>query len=183
MISMSALLGALSTPLAAQSAIGFGFAATLGDGWQIESGEIGYVRRVGGGPVRALSAGVRLGAFVDQGAILRGTRGFVAAGTLGARTGKLSLGELGDEHDQTAIGFDVAVEATGYLASNSPLPQRGRWAAVAVLPGLRIGGGGGTGPQYSLQIGPTVFFGSETTVRALLAFRIEAPLARREPYP
>ena len=181
MTSMLALLGALSTPLAAQAgAIGVGFAATLGSGWQIESGEIGYVRRMAG-PVRALSVGARLGSFIDQGAILGGTRGFVFAGTLGARSGRITLAELGDERNLTAIGFDVTIEATGYLTANSPQPQWSRWGAVALLPGFRVGSGDGA--QYGFVIGPTAFFGSKTEVRGLLAFRVEAPLARRERHP
>ncbi len=178
---MLALLGALSTPLAAQGgAIGLGFAATLGSGWQIESGEIGYVRRMAG-PVRALSVGARLGSFIDEGAILGGNRGFVFATTLGARSGRLMLAELGDENNLTSIGFDVTLEATGYLTANPPPPMRASWGAVAILPGLRVGGG--DGPQYGLVIGPTWFFGSTTDVRGLLAFRVEAPLARRERHP
>jgi len=181
MTSMLALLGALSTPLAAQAgAIGVGFAATLGSGWQIESGEIGYVHRMAG-PVRALSVGARLGSFIDEGAILGGTRGFVFAGTLGARSGRIMLAELGDEQNLTAIGFDVTIEATGYLTSHSPLPQGSRWGAVAFLPGFRVGSGDGV--QYGFVIGPTAFFGSKTEVRGLLAFRVEAPLARRERHP
>lgn len=196
--SMLVLLGALSTPLAAQSepaaapqteaapqprpnAIGVGFAATLGNGWQIESGEIGYVRRSTHGAIRALSVGARLGSFIDEGAIIGGNRGFVFAGTLAARTGRLMLAELGDEQNLTAIGFDITVEATGYLTSNSPLPQGSTWGAVALLPGLRVGGG--DGPTYGLVVGPTWFLGSTTEVRGLLAFRVEAPLARRERHP
>jgi hypothetical protein len=195
MVSMFAVLGALSTPLAAQAggggggggtgtkanAIGVGFVATLGGGWQIETGEIGYVRRFSRGPLRAVSGGIRMGSFIDEGAILGGARGFVAAATLGARTARLSVAELGEEQNITSIGFDVTLEASGYLTSNSPLPQGSRWGAVALLPGLRVGGG--DGPQYSLVIGPTAFLGSKTDVRGLLAFRIEAPLARREPHP
>ena len=179
---MLVVLGALSTPLAAQrGAIGAGFAATLGGGWQIESGEIGYVHRMAGGPVGALSAGVRVGAFIDEGAILGGSRGFVFAGTLAARTARLTLAEMGDEQNLTAIGFDVTMEATGYLTANSPPPLGSSWAAVAFLPGVRVGSVDGA--QYGLVIGPTVFFGSTTEVRALLAFRVEAPLARRERHP
>ena len=180
---MLVMLGALSTTLAAQSsgAIGVGFAATLGDGWQIESGEIGYVRRLTRGPVRALSLGARVGAFTDEGAIIGGNRGFVFAPTLAARSGRLTLAELGDEHNLTQIGFDLTIEATGYLTSNSPLPQGSTWGAVALLPGLRVGGA--DGPQYGLVIGPTWFIGSTSEVRGLLAFRVEAPLARREPHP
>jgi hypothetical protein len=180
---MLVVLGALSTTLAAQSggAIGVGFAATLGGGWQIESGEIGYVRRMTRGPVRALSLGARLGTYIDEGAIIGGNRGFVFAPTLAARTGRLMLAELGDENNLTQIGFDVTLEATGYLTINPPPLQRSTWGAVAFLPGLRVGGG--DGPQYGLVIGPTMFFGSKNEVRGLLAFRVEAPLARREPHP
>jgi hypothetical protein len=189
---MLIVLGALSTTLAAQSegagdgggggsAIGIGFAATLGSGWQIESGEIGYVRRSTHGPVRALSVGARLGSFIDEGAFIGGNRGFVFATTLAARSPRLILAELGDENNVTRIGFDVTVEATGYLTANSPFPQGSTWGAVALLPGLRAGGG--DGPTYGLVIGPTWFFGSTNDVRGLLAFRVEAPLARRERHP
>ena len=193
--SMLVVLGALSTPLAAQAAgdsgggrgrgaaIGVGFTATVGSGWQIESGEIGYARRLARGPVRAVAASARLGSFIDEGAILGGARGFVFAGTLSARSGRLLLAELGDEHNLTAIGFDVTLETTGYVTSRSPLPQGSPWAAVALLPGLRIGGADGA--QYGIVIGPTMFLGggAKSDVRGLVAFRVEAPLARREPHP
>lgn len=194
---MLVALGALSTPLVAQveappsappaprprSAIGFGFAATLGGGWQIEGGEVSYVRRFGNGAIGALSVGARVGTFIDQGEILGGTRGFVFAPTLALRTGTASLAQIGDEQSATAIGFDVTVEASGYLASSSPLSHGSRWGAVALLPGLRVGGGG-DGPRYGFVIGPTMFVGSgKPTVRGLLAIRAEAPLARRERRP
>jgi hypothetical protein len=178
---MLVLLGALSTPGAAQSAIAVGFAATLGRGWQIEGGELGYVRRFGGGPVRAASAGLRVGSFIDEGAILGGGRGIVAAATFGARTASMSLGQMGDERNLTSLGFDLTFELSGYLGSHSPMPQGSSWLAAAVLPGFRIAGG--NGPSYALLVGPTVFFGSKTEVRGLLAFRVEAPLARREGAP
>lgn len=192
MTSMLVALGALSTPLVAQveappppgprSAIGFGFAATLGGGWQIEGGEVSYVRRFGNGAIGALSFGARVGAFIDEGAILGGTRGFVFAPTLALRTGTASLAQIGDDRTATAIGFDVTLEASGYLASSSPLPHGSRWGAVALLPGLRVGSG--DGPRYGFVIGPTMFLGSgKSTVRGLLAFRAEAPLARRERRP
>jgi hypothetical protein len=183
---MLVVLGTLSTPLAAQTgggAIGVGFTATVGSGWQIESGEIGYVRRTARGPVRALALTARLGSFIDEGAILGGARGFVFAGTLSARSGRLMLAELGDPQNLTAIGFDVTLEGTGYLTARSPLPQGSTWGAVALLPGLRIGGGDGA--QYGIVLGPTAFLGrgSKPEVRGLLAFRVEAPLARRERHP
>src|SRR5213593_292453 len=69
-VSMLVVLGALSTPLAAQTAaqpqvpasggaIGVGFAATLGSGWQIEGAEIGYVRRAAHGLVAGCPRGAR----------------------------------------------------------------------------------------------------------------------------
>ena len=144
-VSMLVVLGALSTPLAAQTAaqpqvpasggaIGVGFAATLGSGWQIEGAEIGYVRRAAHGLVGALSAGARLGSYVDEGAVIGGNRGFVFAPTVAARSGRVIMAELGDEHNLTTIGFDVTLEATGYLTANPPPLQRATWGAVAVLP-------------------------------------------------
>lgn len=195
--TMLVVLAALSTPLAAQtdsaraaapeparvkSAIGVGFAATLGSSWQIESGEIGYVRRLSHGLIGAASIGARFGSFTDEGAIIGGNRGFVFAPTVALRTARMSLAELGEETNVTSIGFDVTVEGTGYLTTNSPLPQGSTWGAVAVLPALRVGGG--DGPTYGLLVGPTWFFGGpKVEVRGLLAFRVEAPLARRERHP
>jgi hypothetical protein len=178
-------------PLTAQSddtaaprnAIGFGFAATLGSGWQIEGGDISYVHRYRGGTIGAFSIGARIGTFIDEAAILGGSRGIVFAPTLALRSSSASLAQLGDEQSGTTIGFDVTLEASGYVASSSPLAQGSHWGAVALLPGIRAGSGEG-GVRYGLVIGPTAFIGSHsTTVRGLLGFRIEAPLARRERRP
>jgi len=186
----------LSTPLIAQidtetvaatpparSAIGFGFAATLGPSWQIEAGEVAYVRRYAGGALGALSIGARVGTFIDEAQILGGTRGIVFAGTLAARSGTASIAQLGDEMSATVVGFDVTLEASGYVGSSSPMPQGSQWLAAALLPGLRIGGNG-DGARYGLVIGPTLFVGrGKSEVRGLLAIRVEAPLARRERRP
>ncbi|MBI1967799.1 MAG: hypothetical protein HYS40_07400 [Gemmatimonadetes bacterium] len=184
--SMLMALGWLSTPLAAQTessgtSWGLGFAATLGSGWQIEGGEIGVQRHVGTGPVRFVTAAVRLGSFIDQGAIIGGGRGFVAALAVGARTGAVTLFEVGSEEEPTRVALDLTVEAAGYLGANSPLPQGGRWAAVAVLPGLRFGNPGSV--QYHVLLGPTAFLGGKTDLRSFLGIRFEAPLARRERRP
>ena len=82
---------ALSTPLAAQSAIGFGVAATVGGSWQIEAVDLGYVQAVHAGPLRYVSVGGRFGAFVNEGAVFGGAQGFVAALVLQARTGLLQV--------------------------------------------------------------------------------------------
>jgi len=186
MISIMTLVGALSTPpggrdLAAQAAWGFGLAATVGDGWQIEAVDVGYVRRIAAGPLRYYSAAGRFGSFVDEGAIIKGQRGFVAAVALAARTGRAAIAELGDENDLTVIGVDLTVEGTGYLATRSPLPQGSSWAALSFLPGLRFGRHDGA--QYGFVLGPTVFLGRTPDVRAFLGIRFEAPLARRESRP
>lgn len=191
---MLVTLGALSTPLVAQSdsaagggggggAFGVGFLATMGEGWQVEGLDVAYVHRRGSGRglLGAVSAGARLGAFIDQAAIFGGARGFIFAATLGARTGRVKLAELGDEQHVTEVGLDLTLEASGYLAANSPLEQGSRWGAVALLPGVRIGSG--DGPRYSILIGPTVFLGTTSDVRGLLAIRVETPLARREGHP
>ena len=185
---MLVALGCLSTSLVAQdggpvsaTSWGLGLAATLGSGWQIEGGEIG-VQRHYGGPIGALSVAARFGSFIDEGAIIGGGRGFIAALVLGARSGSAGLFEVGNEDAPTRVAFDVSVEAAGYLGSRSPLPQGGRWAAASILPGLRFGETGGM--QYSIVMGPTVFFGGgEPDVRAFLGIRFEAPLARRERRP
>lgn len=179
---MSIAWGGLSTPLVAQAAWTVGLAATIGGGWQIEGGDIGYVRGVGAGPIRHLSVVGRFGSFIDEGAIFGGARGFVAALALAARTGTARVFELGsDLESTTSVGLDVTFEATGYLGSHSPLPQGSPWGAVAVLPGFRVGRAGEV--QYSLLLGPTVFVGEETDVRTFLGIRVEVPLARPERQP
>ena len=91
------------------------------------------------------------------------------------------LAELGDPTNLTTFGVDLTVEATGYLAANSPLAVGSSWAAVTVLPGLRFGNPGGS--QFTLMIGPTFFFGHASDTRALLALRFDTPLVRRRPQP
>ncbi len=178
---MLTLAMGLSTQLAAQSAWTLGLAGTLGGGWQIEGADVGLVRHVRAGPFRLALVSGRFGSFVDEGAVIGGVRGFVAGLTLGARTGLARLAQLGEETKPSDLGLDLGIEATGYVGSRSPLPQGSPWVAVAVLPGLRFGDAGGV--QYSLVVGPTVFFGQATDVHALLGVRFEVPLARPERRP
>src|SRR5437764_10679936 len=88
--------GALSTTLAAQSgdsvktvpsnhAIGFGYFATLGSNWQIEAVEVGYVDRLSHG-LAAFSIAGRVGPFIDESAVLGGSRVMVLASTWSTRT-------------------------------------------------------------------------------------------------
>ena len=178
---MLVVLAALSTPLAAQSALALGFVATVGSSWQLEGVDVGLARPVHVGPLRTLGFGTRLAGFVDEGAIFGGSRGFVAGLTLAARTARSTLAELGDPTNVTTFGFDLTVEATGYLAANSPLTVGAHWAALTVLPGLRFGNPGSS--QFAVVAGPTIFFGNVTQTRALLGLRVETPLARRRPPP
>jgi hypothetical protein len=190
---MLVTLGALSTPLAAQEpgetvpidrrggAIGFALTATIGSGWQVEGAEIGHVWQRGNGLLGAVSAGARIGAFIDQGAILGGTRGFVFGITLAARSGVAKFAEMGDDRDLTVIGFDVTLEGTGYLGANSPLAQGSPWGGIALLPAVRILSSSGT--RYGIMVGPTFFVGRESDVRAMIALRIDTPLARRGAHP
>jgi hypothetical protein len=188
---MLVALGALSTTLAAQSntaqspkgphAIGFGFVATLGANWQMESAEIGYVRR----PARGLAAiGIagRVGTFMNESAMLGGNTGIVFAATLSARTHMKSIAQLGAEEHGTGIGFDLTFELSGYTAANSPMSLGSHWLGVSVLPAFSVGSG--SAPHFAIVIGPTAFFsGGKPVMRGLLAFRGEAPLARRERHP
>jgi hypothetical protein len=186
---------ALSTTLAAQTnddgraqkarrgphAIGFGFVATLGANWQIESAEIGYVRRLDRG-LAAISLAGRIGTFINESTMLGGSRGMVFGATLAGRTRMKSIAQFGQDEHGTGIGFDMTFEVSGYRASNSPLPQGNGWMAVSVLPALSIGSG--DAPHFGIVLGPTMFLSSgKPAIRGLLAFRGEAPLARREPRP
>ena len=177
MLGMLVALAALSTPLAAQASWAIGLAATLGGGWQIEGVDFGLGQRVRAGPIQSVGFAARFGSFIDEGAILGGSRGFVSALALSARTGRLELAQIGPENNVTGLGFDLTFEVSGYLGSHSPLPQGGRWAALSVLPGLRVGNPGGG--QLGILIGPTVFLGRPTDVHGFLAVRFEQPLARR----
>ena len=88
MIPMLVTLLTLSTPLAGQSggrggrggrgAWVFGFAGTLGGGWQVEAADVGYARVVAAGPLRVATLAARVGSFIDEGAIIGGSRGFLA---------------------------------------------------------------------------------------------------------
>jgi hypothetical protein len=178
---LTALVG-LSTPLAGQgNALTAGLAYTVGSGWQVEGLDVGVARPVRAGPIAALSLTARLGSFIDQGAIIGGARGFVFGMSLAARTPTATIAELGADTSASRVGLDLTVEATGYVGSHSPLPVGSPWGAVSVLPGLRFGDPNGS--RLGLLIGPTVFLGSATEVRAFLGVRFEAPLARRERHP
>ena len=183
MVTMSAALCALSTPLGAQArgAWTAGFAGTLGGGWQIEAADIGYARALRAGPLRVAWLSARLGSFVDEGAILGGARGFVFGVTLGGHTGLLSLADLGTETSKSQVGVDLTVEGTAYLGARSPFPEGSPWGALTVLPGLKFGDPDGV--QFGLLVGPTFFFGQASDVRPFLGIRFEAPLARRESHP
>ena len=181
MVTMFLVALVLSTPAAAQSAFTLGLAATLGGGWQIEGADVGLVRRVGMGPFQRVSGTLRFGSFIDEGAIIGGAKGFIGAVTLGLKTAPLTIAELGEDTNPTQIGVDLTLEGAGWLGTNSPLPQGGSWASLALLPGLRFGGSGGM--QYTLMLGPTVFFGRSTDVHAFLGVRFEAPLARHGSHP
>lgn len=178
---------ALSTTLAAQAnkgrahALGFGFVATLGAHWQMEGIEIAYVRRLQHS-LAAVSLSGRVGTFINESTMLGGTKGAVFGATLAARTRMKSIAQFGADEHGTGLGFDMTFEVTGYTAAGSPLSQGARWAAVSVLPAFSIGSG--DAPHFGIVIGPTAFLGSgKPSVRGMLAFRGEAPLARRERRP
>jgi hypothetical protein len=153
-------------------AIAFGYFATLGANWQIEAVEIGYVRHPNRGPAALAIAG-RLGTFMEESAVMSASRGAVFAVTVSVRTHMRQISELGNEERPIPIGLDLTLEATGYLASSSPLLQGANWFAVGVLPSLRAG-------RLAITLGPTLFFGSQkASVRSVLAIRGEQPLGRR----
>ena len=196
-IPMLIALGALSTTLAAQSstahsdsaqsnkarrhAIGFGFVATLGANWQIESAEIGYVRRPSRG-LAALGIAARVGTFMNESSMLGGNKGIVFAATLSGRTHMKSIAQFGADEHGTGIGFDLTFELSGYTAASSPMSLGSHWVGVSVLPAFSVGSG--SAPHFAIVIGPTAFFsGGKPVMRGLLAFRGEAPLARRERHP
>jgi hypothetical protein len=162
-------------------AIGFGFVATLGDSWQMEAAEVGYVRRPSRG-FAALGVSARVGTFMNESSMLGSSQGIVFAGTLSARTHMKSIAQLGADEHGTGIGFDLTFELSGYAASASPMSLGSRWMGVSVLPAFSIGSG--SAPHFGIVIGPTVFFtAGKPVMRGLLAFRGEAPLARKERHP
>jgi len=194
---MLVALGALSTTLAAQSnttqsdsaqstkarrnAIGFGFVATLGANWQIESAEIGYVRRPARG-FAALGLAARVGTFMNESSMLGGQKGAVFAATLSARTRMKSIAQFGADEHGTGIGFDLTFELSGYTAAGSPMSLGSHWVGVSVLPAFSVGSG--NAPHFAIVVGPTAFLsGGRPVMRGLLAFRGEAPLARGERHP
>src|SRR5258708_13923817 len=166
MVSMLALLGALSTTLAAQSnapqantarphASGFGFVATLGGNWQVEAAELAYVWRPRRG-FAALGIAGRLGTFINESSMMGGSRGVAFAATLSARTQMKSVAQFGEEEHGTGVGFDLTFELSGYTAAGSPMTLGSQWAAVSVLPPLSVRSG--DSPHFSTVIVPTPFF-------------------------
>jgi hypothetical protein len=178
--SMAAMFCAgaiLSTPLASQSWLSLGLAATLGGGWQIEGGDIGLTQHTHFGPFRGVGETLRLGSFVDEGQIIGGARGIVGGLAFSARTGMLSIAQMGSETNTSTFGLDFTLEAAGALGSNSPFPQGSAWLSLSALPGLRFGTNDGA--SYVIVIGPTVFWGrGHTDVHTFLGIRFETPLAK-----
>jgi hypothetical protein len=165
----------------APHAIAFGFVASLGANWQMETAEIGYMRRPARG-LAAIGVSARIGTFMNESSMLGGSQGVVFAGTLSARTHQKSIAQLGSEEKGTGIGFDLTLELSGYAAASSPMTLGSRWMGVSVLPAFSVGSG--SAPHFAIVIGPTVFFtASKPVMRGLLAFRGEAPLARKERHP
>jgi hypothetical protein len=156
-----------------------GLAATVGSGWQFEGADFGLVRPIGLGPLRFASVAGRFGTFQDEGAFVFGSRGFVGGLALATQTGPMPVIEVGTEQNPISIALDLTLEATGYLASKSPFPQGPTWVGVAVLPGVRTIQTDSFGA--SLMLGPVVFMGRETDVRAFLSLRVEIPVARATP--
>jgi len=172
--------GAVSTPLAAQgSAWAFGFAGTLGTGWQVEGGDLGVVQYIHVGPFRSAELGARLGTFIDEGAIVGGSKGFLGGVVASVRTGLLPLADIGNETNPSALGLDLTIEAAGYAGSDSPLAQGSPWAAIGFYPGVSFGGG--DSPHYGIVVGPTVFIGPVTSVYGFLGLRFELPRMHRGP--
>lgn len=161
-------------------ALGFGFFATLGAHWQLEGVEFGYARRLEHG-LAAVSLSTRVGTFINESAMSGGTQGIGLGGTLAARTRMHSVAQFGEDEVGTDIGLDMTFEVTGYTASGSP-QSRVRWMAVSVLPAISLGSGDAA--HFGIMLGPTAFLGDgKPVVRGMLAFRGEAPLARRERRP
>lgn len=172
--------GALSTPLAAQSA-SLGFAATAGGGYQVEALDVGYMHDMHAGFLRSATLGLRVGSFIDEGAIVGGARGIVGALWFATRTGLVHLADVGNETNPQSFGWDVTFEASGYASSAPPDSLSSPWAAISILPGVRLGEG--PGAHYSFVAGPTVFLGHKTDVRAFIGLRFEIPLAKQKPHP
>jgi hypothetical protein len=173
---------ALSTPLVAQGSLSVGLAATVGGGWQVEGVDVGYLRSIHAGPFRWALIGGRVGAFVDQGAIVGGARGVLGAAVLQTRTGLKRLADVGNESAPSSFGLDVTLEAAAYAGRNTPLSNIGSpWGSFSLLPGLRFGD-----PEtfrFGLVLGPTLFVGQQTDVRPFLGLRFEMPTAHRKRHP
>lgn len=176
-VPLLAVLGCCVAPLSAQTAFTVGYSGTLGNSWQIEALELGFVKHTGLGPVRYVSATARIGWFGDQAAIIGGTRGFIAAGAFAVRSGRLSIFEVGQDASPTVVGLDLTLEAAGYLASRAPNPPwHAQSVSLAALPGLRIGQAGGT--QFVVLAGPAWFSGGGVwRGHAFVSARAEIPLA------
>jgi hypothetical protein len=168
---------ALSTPLAAQS-IQLGYAGTVGNGWQIEALDVGYMHDLRAGPLRTAAIGLRAGSFIDESAVAGGAKGIVGAVWLSTRTGMLHIADVGNETNPSSFGLDLTIETVVYAGSDSPLPQGSPWGAVSLLPGFRLGDGPGF--RFALVAGPTLFFGQPTDAHAFIGLRFDLPLARRK---
>jgi hypothetical protein len=178
------LVSAISAmPLAAQTrgaTFTTGLSATLGGEWQLQGIDIGIVRPANLGLIRYVSAVVRAGSFISQESF-SSARGFFGAVAIAAETPLMTLFDVGAEQAPTRLAFNFTLEASAYLAANSPVPQGSRWIGLAVLPSFRTIQTDNIG--FTLMVGPIAFLGPTTDVRALLGARIEIPYATKPRVP
>jgi hypothetical protein len=173
------LVAVLGSPLSAQTrgpAFTAGLSATLGESWQLQGVEAGILRPVRLGVFRFVSFTGRVGTFVDEASLVSGTRGFAGGLVVAAESPLVTLFEVGAEQSPTRIAFNLTLETSAYLASNSPFPQGNRWIGLALLPSIRTVQTDNIG--FSLLAGPVMFLGNESSVRAQLGIRIEIPTGR-----
>jgi hypothetical protein len=168
-------------PLGAQTrGAGFtaGLSSSLGGEWQLQGIDAGLVRPVKLGLIRYMTFVVRAGSFVNQ-ETFSSARGFFAAVAVDAETPLVTLFDVGAEQSPTRLAFNLTLEASAYLAANSPFPQGARWIGLAVLPSFRTIQTDNIG--FTLMAGPIAFLGNETEVRGLLGIRIEIPYGTPRP--
>jgi len=177
---MLALPFALSTSLAAQRAVSLGYAGTVGEGWQVEGADIGYMIGIHAVGLRWVTIGTRLGVFSDHGSVNGGSRGFVGAGVLQGRTGRLRLADIGSETNPQTLGADLTVEGILYGSANSPLPEGSPWGALSILPGVRFGGDENI--RFGIVAGPTWYFGQTNSLHAFIGLRFDMPVSGHSPH-
>lgn len=138
--------------------------------------DVAYGVRTAGLPVAAVTAGLRVGSFVQNQAVLIGrTQGFFveAVGTL--RRPLVNVLAIGEENNLSYFRLEFWLEGGFMIAANNPMPQGARSAAVAGLVAASFGGRHALDQAIQIVVGPAYLMGAQNSWHTEVGLRFQNP--------